>query len=218
MKLTHADPFLSYDYNSTITVLVGKKERQFTVHKDTICAKSKFFKTACSERWSGLQSSEEKSKAIKLPETPARAFQAYVHWVYTSQVEVESAVAWAKHRDHLKLYILPDVLDDYQLRNTVTKLLIHSLLDITTQPGPSTIYYVYECTPVGSPLRKVLVDRKIALASRKEFASDVTEYHVEFVQEPAVALLDGAPLLSSRKELVASLINSFKPETGDVQD
>jgi hypothetical protein len=31
-------------------------------------------------------------------------------------------------------------------------------------------------------------------------------------------LLDGAPLLSSRKELVASLINSFKPETGDVQD
>jgi hypothetical protein len=112
-----------YDYNSTITVLVGHEEQQFTVHKDTICAKSKFFRAARSERWNRL--SEGKEKAIKLPETSVRDFQIYVHWVYTSKIEVDSGDATKTYADHLQAYILGDVLDDYQLRNAAMEQLIN---------------------------------------------------------------------------------------------
>jgi hypothetical protein len=57
-----------------VSILTGEEEQQFTVHKDSICAKSKFFKAACSERWI-----EGKQKVVKLPDVTARDFQTYVH-------------------------------------------------------------------------------------------------------------------------------------------
>jgi hypothetical protein len=57
-----------------VSILTGEEEQQFTVHKDSICAKSKFFKAACSERWI-----EGKQKVVKLPDITARDFQTYVH-------------------------------------------------------------------------------------------------------------------------------------------
>lgn len=58
----------SYDYDSLITVLVGAGEERFTVHKDVICVKSKFFRAACSDRWQ-----EGQEKVVRLPE--ARSIQ-----------------------------------------------------------------------------------------------------------------------------------------------
>jgi hypothetical protein len=212
---TRADSYPSYDFNSTITVLVGKKEQQFIVHKDPICAKSKFFKAACSERWSGLRSSDGKPKDIKLPETSIRDFQTYVHWVYASQIEVEGDDLGRKHEHHLKMYILGDLLDDYQLRNAAMETLIDSLPFSTGQPSFQIVRHVYEHTPMGSPLRKLLVDRKIGRGNRADFAMDVDEYAVEFVQELAIALMKKVPT-ASRKTLTASVKASFERETGDV--
>jgi hypothetical protein len=41
----------SYDHEFIIAVLVGPDEHRFAVRKDVICAKSKFFRAACSTRW-----------------------------------------------------------------------------------------------------------------------------------------------------------------------
>lgn len=213
-RLTKADPCFSYDYNNTVSVLVGKEEQEFTVHKDAICAKSKFFKAACSERWSGLRSSGGKQKPMKLPETSVRDFQTYVHWIYTSQIEVESEAARKKQKDYLYVYILGDVLDDYQLRNAVMEKLMSSLEMLPTQPRPTTIEHVYQHTPVGSPLRKLLIDRRINRGSRAEFIADVEQYPVEFIQELALALISKAPVVS-KKDFAASVKSAFKPETGD---
>jgi hypothetical protein len=56
-----ADASTSLDYNGTITVYAGEEERQFTVHTHKICAKSKLFDDACSDR-----STRTEQKPIKL--------------------------------------------------------------------------------------------------------------------------------------------------------
>lgn len=50
LLLSHTNALRSYNYNDTISVLVGSEERSFVVHKDVVCASSKFFRTACSTR------------------------------------------------------------------------------------------------------------------------------------------------------------------------
>jgi len=204
----------SYDFNNTITVLVSKTEQEFTVHKDPICAKSKFFNAACSERWNGLRSSDGKQRAIRLPETSVRDSQAYVHWIYTSQIEVEGDDADKKHDDHIDMYILGDLLDDYQLRNAALEKLIMNLPFAMYHPGIVVITHVYECTPVGSPLRKLLVDRKICRGDRDDFAADLHKYPVEFTQEVALALMSQTAF-TSRLSLIRRLKEGIRTETGD---
>jgi hypothetical protein len=46
--------------------------RQFTVHKDLICANSKFSEAACSKLWA-----EGKEKVVRLPEVKVGTFEAY---------------------------------------------------------------------------------------------------------------------------------------------
>lgn len=53
-----------------IAILVGKEEHRFTVYKDMLCAKSRFSRVACSERWaSGVE------KVVRQPEGTAEDFQ-----------------------------------------------------------------------------------------------------------------------------------------------
>lgn len=66
----------SYDYDSVVTFLVGAGEKRFTVHKDVICAKSKFVRASCSDRWQ-----EGREKVVRLPEARLiPAFQMYMDW------------------------------------------------------------------------------------------------------------------------------------------
>jgi hypothetical protein len=52
-----------YDYDDIIIVLVGEEKIKFSVYKDIICEKSKFFNTACApDRWL-----EGKEKTVSLP-------------------------------------------------------------------------------------------------------------------------------------------------------
>jgi hypothetical protein len=200
-----AHTHLSYDYNSTISVLVGKEEKQFTVHKDSICAKSKFFKAACSERWI-----EGQKKLIKLPEASTRDFQAYVNWVYTSRIEVNEN-AEKQYNGHVKMYILEDVLDDYQLRNTAMEYLISSIETPIAQ-GYRMLRDAYERTPTGSPLRRLLVSRQIGQGERKTFPECVSKYPVELIQEMAVSLMRDTPYVK-RVDLMANVKSACQPET-----
>lgn len=203
----YASNSYDYDYNSTITVLVGREEQQFTVHKDTICAKSKFFRAACSERWTG-----RKNQPIKLPEVSAADFQTYFHWVYTTKIELQSDDPDKKWHSLIDLYILGDVLDDYQLRNTSMEQLINDLPLLKKSFTRSTIRHVYERAPVGSPLRKFLVDYRIGKGS----AGVLVKYPVEFLQEFVVSLFsETAVTYASQTECARSFRSRFQPETGD---
>jgi hypothetical protein len=153
-----------------------------------------------------------------LPETSVRDFQLYFHWLYTSKTEVEGEGeedVEQKHQSYLSMYILGDVLDDYQLRNTAMEHLIESL-PFTPQPSPDAVWDIYERTPAGSPLRKLLVDQRIGTGDRDEFAKDVEVFPAEFVQELAVSLMSKTPIVTP-EEFVLGLKSSLYPKTGSVE-
>jgi len=78
--------FSGYDYNSTVKVLVGPEEQPFVVYKDLICASSKFFKAACSKRWT-----EGQEKLIRLPEVEPKNFQGYVAWLCSGKYQPKAS-------------------------------------------------------------------------------------------------------------------------------
>jgi hypothetical protein len=108
------------------------------------------------------------------------------------------------------MYILGDVLDDYQLRNTAMEHLIGSFNCPILQRW-EMITDVYERTPTGSPLRKYLVNRQIAKADRGFFAKWAAEAPVESVQEVAIALMSSTPF-PKICDLTASVKKDCPPE------
>jgi hypothetical protein len=170
------------DYNSMISFLVGVEEKLFTVHKDLICASSKFFKAACSQRWA-----EGKEKEVRLPEVLPQDFQRYLAWLYSKQLQTASkdgqAVVWDATVD---MYILGDVLDDMRLRNAAIGLLF--ALDYSvTLPGYSQIQRLWRQTPDTSFLRELCVEKFVIHVQSGSFVKMIDEFPEEFVREIAVA-------------------------------
>jgi hypothetical protein len=152
----------SQNFGDTFTVLVGPvgDEQKFTVHKDLVCAGSKFFMAASSERWT-----ESKEEAVRLPEIKKETFQAYVVWVYAGKVSVSKSIkshaklaAGEELREIVYLYLLGDVLDDLQLRNAAMRAIVTGLKDWNVQPSCNLINHIWDSTPPGSLLRNMLVD------------------------------------------------------------
>lgn len=76
---------LRVDYNDTIGVLAGEEEESLVVHKNMICAKSPYFEAACKESWRGA---DDADGAIRLRYIELIIFKIYVHWVYSSRVDL----------------------------------------------------------------------------------------------------------------------------------
>jgi hypothetical protein len=133
-----------------ITILVGEdteEEQRFTVHKDMICAKSKFFRAACSERWP-----TGREIIVRLPAGTPEDFQIYVEWVYTSRINIDIEDIEELQAKLTDMYILGDLVDDYQLRiATIERLMTNVLVD--SPIVCPELHKVYEATVAGSPLR-----------------------------------------------------------------
>jgi hypothetical protein len=177
--------FSDCDYNKTVIVPVGPEEQSFSVYKDIICASSKFFKAACSERWI-----EGKEKKVRLPEVKPSVFQGYLAWlcsgIYQLQVKqddplpvISSAIEMA-----VELYLLGDVLDDIRFRNKLMETL--ACVDLPYFPQPTTLCMLWNRTPPTSVIRKMYVEKFILAASRESMTKNIGEYPAELVQQIAV--------------------------------
>ncbi|KAK1090346.1 hypothetical protein LTR48_008467, partial [Friedmanniomyces endolithicus] len=71
-------------YSGTITILAGIRETLFEVHKDIICRHSDFFVASCSEAWA-----EGKEGTVKLPTVESATVKLYIHWAYTSNINLD---------------------------------------------------------------------------------------------------------------------------------
>jgi hypothetical protein len=178
----------SYDQETIVAVLIGPDERRFAVHKDVICAKSGFFRAACSTRWrEGLE------RLIRLPEVQPNIFQAYVDWTYTGKLRLGAAATFtiAKEpscRGIVELYLLGDVLDNVELRNKAMKLL-SAHVTVYPQPSFQTIDRIWKNTPTNSVLRNWVVDFTILGSSREYFAKHAEDYPADFMSRVATRLL-----------------------------
>jgi hypothetical protein len=166
-----------------ITILVGEEEHRFTAHKDMLCAKSKFFKAACSKVWAS-----GREKIVRQPEGAPEDFQIYVEWIYKISLDTDDLDTQQVRL--MDLYILADVIDDYQLRNaTIKRLIANARKGIKNFPREQLLK-VYAATMAGSPLRQFIVNWALTTFDRDNIKSYISHEPVEFVQELAVAAVE----------------------------
>jgi hypothetical protein len=191
------------------------EDQKFTVHKHLICAKSKFFKAACSKLWA-----EGEDRVVRLPEVKAETFQAYIFWVYSGKVGVNGSTtsgtskASAELRQTTELYLLADVLDDLQLRNAAMRSLVLKSKVWLIQPSVALIKQVWDSTPSGSLLRKMIVDHTIMRFNRKIFEKQSVDYPKDLLHSIAVALMQKAPGADC-ETFIAGLDGYLEPEVSD---
>lgn len=196
-----------YDYNNLINVLVGPKETAFAVYKDSICMSSKFFAAACSPgRWR-----EGREKLVHLPESPPQAFQAYVHWVYTGEISPmvyfgEQVISEAMEaKAHIEAYIIGEFLDDAKLRTKALDNLITKIVTWRTMIPSSLIGRAYETTPVGSPLRRLLVEEWINYSKVGRFTRKMAE-----LPEDSIADVVESLTLKRKKQTASEMLKTFR--------
>jgi hypothetical protein len=207
----------SQNFDDTITVLAGLQgwQQKFTIHKDLICASSKFFKAACSKLWS-----EGQEKVVRLPEVKVETFQAYVVWVYTGKIAVNKPTqdcvrkfALEEYREAVELYLVGDVLDDLLLRNTAMRTLVTKRKVWQVQPDLATIHQIRDSTPPESRLRQMIVDVTIKRMHRANI-DEVASYPADLLKCIALKLLQQVPTVFN-EAFVSRLDDYLEPEGGE---
>lgn len=201
------------EYDNMITVLAGKEEKRFILHQTAVCAKSKFFKAACSKKWR-----EGQERIVRLPEAGVATFKTYCDWVYSGDVAKDTCTSKSAKSDQcaaqassVGLYLLGDILDDVQLRNKVVPMLFSSMRCLNMLPCTSGVRHIWNSTPSGSLLRKVVVDVFVLRLDRSTLSDRVSDYPVDFVREVAVVSMKAAPSISW-KEMVEKIPQYMESE------
>ena len=200
----------SCDFTNLITIIVGEDEQSFLVHKDMLCAKSKYFESACSELWAS-----GREKVVRPTQGTPKQFKMYSEWVYTSRLNVDAEDPNQQLAELIGMFILGDFLNDHQLRNATMDCLITTILGSTHVFGLDQLDRIYAETPASSPLRRFAVWWVLANVSRKDLESSITQYPAELVQELALAALKQTPVFND-KDSVRVLRAIIKPEKESV--
>jgi hypothetical protein len=175
-----------YDYYDIIAVLVGPEEHRFRVHKDVICAKSKFFRAACSSCWR-----EGQEKVVRLPNARSeQSFQTYIYWIYASDVVVDeitsSEVEEKVVSDLIELFLLGDVLDDVKLRNEVIQLLTTHIQNSDDHLTADHCKLIWDHTTSNSTLRKWTVEAIVTSMHAIYFESDGASWPTDLALRIAI--------------------------------
>ena len=185
-----------------LTVIVGaegaEESKAFTVHKDSLCANSSFFASATSGYW--IESAE---KLVRLPSVEPRVFDAYVHWTYTSKIDLSGTCQQHKACNHkpsylplAKLWVLGDMLLDHKLCNRVTAKIWSKFDDVKDLHVPSlpAMCYVFENTSADSPLRRLFTDMWVLQPDSDFFIENEKALPQELIVELARRFLECGPV------------------------
>lgn len=177
-------------------VLVGREEEHFVVHKSILCARSKFFKAACSAQWV-----EGKEKIVRLRTMRPKPFQMYLDWAYSNSLaNVESSMA-----SLLALYIVGDFLDDIRLRNKTMDLVVACIRNRPKTSDAKLFEILWNNTPPTSLLRSWIVDVIVKYYSLTSHAEDLAELPPGCVLQVTLRLMPKDPVLHDPTFMTKSL-------------
>lgn len=181
-------------------MLVGSNEQPFLVHTQYICKTSKFFAAACLNGWK-----EDRERTIHLPEVDPQLFQAYLHWIYTTEVDLDLPEPYKEgyHRARdaqaklLEFYILADFVKDVRLRNRIMQKFAESLDGCKRLPSLEIYEDAFEQLPPCSPLRRMLVDVMMRRMRTEYFAQTASRLPRDLLQEMAIKFMERRTKLKS---------------------
>lgn len=187
-------PTFSFAQEDTVILLVGPEEKSLVAHESHLKLNSDFFRAALKREWA-----EGQTRIISLPEDETETMNAYLTFTYGSGLPTTTlnVMPFGGPSDGqwemlAKLYILGERLLDAPLRNAVVKEIIR----LSSLPDEDRIAYFmstnvckmcYEGTPMGSPLRRMIVDNHILAGNQTWIEHD--KDHPEFLAELSQALL-----------------------------
>lgn len=122
----------------------------FRVHENVL-RQSPFFANALKPEWVLARG----GKPIDLEEENPDTFAAYVQWLYSHQVDHQypDEVEWAKK------YVFGEKMMDREFQDDVMNAMLGTWIDKGEFPADvEMISTIYNGTPEGSPVRKLLVD------------------------------------------------------------
>ena len=186
-----------------VTLYVGKKEVQFTVHKDILCNKIPYFEKMFK---GGFQ--EAADNAAKFPEDDPQSFDVLLGWVYegdlrslnTKGQEDEPLLSWSPG----KLYALSDKL--------CLPELMDKIMDMQREWGRDHERFIpheeavqgYELSTAGSPYR--------------EYLATCCAFAIVKLEENSWRIEDLSDLLAKAPDLNLEVMKILREAKGDVYD
>lgn len=135
-----------------IRVGTGASQRLYPIHKSILCKKVLFFKNMFCGNFL-----EANTKDATLPEDCPDAFEGFVSWVYTDNVQVPERVGLKSPCDILmNLYAFGEKIAASNFADKVMDILVAYLKGGDFLPDPSQIEVGYGITPENSKLRVFL--------------------------------------------------------------
>lgn len=130
-----------------VNVYLGPKRKKHHLHKDLLCDRSAFFRSALS---GGFREQEE--CAVYLPDDNVEAFVLFVQWIYGARLK--RAATTAPVKTLLALYVMAEKFCMETLKNLAMDLIraFYSTADLESLT--EHIEYVYSSTPTSSPIRR----------------------------------------------------------------
>ena len=192
-------------------VFVGEEKRKFVLHEELLCKHSLFFAAAAKKEWN-----EGQDRTVALADDNSEIFDLYVQWLYLSKILSRKPTTnedTKKGDRELEIlvdaFIFGEKIQDGPFKDAI----IDSMIMYTATPDrsgarwfptKSTVDRAYEETPVGSPLRRLLVDFHVWHGSGRWVEGTKS---VEFLNDLAKDLLD-IQTMPSKPDPTGANINS----------
>lgn len=174
-----------------MTLLVGNDRDEHIIHETLLRSRSPFFASALKKEWDATQ-----ERRIPLPDDDGAVVELYLQWLYrgklfTRPLSEDIGNDCYEHSLLVDAFNFGEKIQDEQFKDCVIDALIISVASPDTNgtnwfPTGSCVTRAYDGTPVGSPLRKLLVDFHVVHGSR-EWLKD--ENHPEFLADLAKDLI-----------------------------
>ncbi|THY91796.1 hypothetical protein D6C89_05552 [Aureobasidium pullulans] len=138
-------------YNGIVTVVVGSKKKSYSLHKGLLCFYSDYFRAAFNGSFK-----EATDGKIELMDVEPEVFDIFQVWLYSRRLQAPAdsvlyftrlAQLWVFGDKHQVPLLQNEVMDDIFAKRAQLKVFY-----------PELVKLAYEQTPVGSPLRKAVIE------------------------------------------------------------
>lgn len=136
-----------------VTLEVGLANIIVAVHQDLLCKHSPFFTAALQGQWK-----EGAERTVKLPLDDAVVVRIYVLWLYRHELALYDLPFITTSDLMIAAYLFGEKVQDADFKDAITDALLHYESEDDLLLTSATISKAYQGTPVGSPLRRLLVD------------------------------------------------------------
>jgi hypothetical protein len=171
-KLTDSSP-----RDSIIKLVVPRptgETETLNVHQGVLCKHSEFFKRMMKPEWTSIRDSPN---IIDLPDETANTVSDYVKWLYAGRMPLtlynaddndeRGQVAEEAEKVFVMLaeaYVFGEKIVDVRYKNAIVRATAAARDSSKWNMGPESVGIVYDGTPPGSPLRRMIAESLARLA------------------------------------------------------